>query len=160
MYICMTWQKFILKKKPRKFMHIHIFDISPLDYFWTDCLIRVFFFVRNVCQKECFCFYPRTAGSLVNGVGHTKGEPSVEDLWKVFPHSPGDGVLRRHWEKDPMFTLKKKTARVCYSTCWRLIQTSHQKLRFTFKNWIFVKRSDALVWSEAQLKRFRESIYS
>lgn len=29
----MTWQKFILKKKPRKFMHIHIFDISPLDYF-------------------------------------------------------------------------------------------------------------------------------
>lgn len=158
MYICMTWQKFILKKKPRKFMHIHIFDISPLDYFWTDCLIR-FFFVHNVCQKECFCFYPRTAGSLVNGVGHTKGEPSVEDLWKVFPHSPGDGVLRRHWEKDPMFTLKKKTARVCYSTCWRLIQTSHQKLRFTFKNWIFVKRSDALVWSEAQLKRFRESIY-
>lgn len=88
-------------------MHIHIFDISPLDYFWTDCLI-LFFFVRNVCQKECFCFYPRTAGSLVNGVGHTKGEPSVEDLWKVFPHSPGDGVLRRHWEKDPMFTLKKK----------------------------------------------------
>lgn len=108
MYICMTWQKFILKKKTRKFMHIHIFDISPLDYFWTDCLIRFFFFVRNVCQKECFCFYPWTAGSLVNGVGHTKGEPSVEDLWKVFPHSPGDGVLRRHWEKDPMFTLKKR----------------------------------------------------
>lgn len=144
------------EKKPRKFMHIHIFDISALDYFWTDCL---FLFFHNVCQKECFCFYPRTAGSLVNGVGHTKGEPSVEDLWKVFPHSPGDGVLRRHWEKDPMFTLKKKTARVCYSTCWRLIQTSHQKLRFTFKNWIFVKRSDALVWSEAQVKRFRESIY-
>lgn len=59
-------------------------------------------------KKECFCFYPRTAGSRVNGVGHTKGEPSVEDLWKVFPHSPGDGVLPRHWEKDPMFTLKKK----------------------------------------------------
>lgn len=105
MYICMTWQKFILKKKPRKFMHIHIFDISALDYFWTDCL---FLFFHNVCQKECFCFYPRTAGSLVNGVGHTKGEPSVEDLWKVFPHSPGDGVLPRHWEKDPMFTLKKR----------------------------------------------------
>lgn len=158
MYICMTWQKFILKKKPRKFMHIHIFDISPLDYFWTDCLIR-FFFVRNVCQKECFCFYPRTAGSLVNGVGHTKGEPSVEDLWKVFPHPPRRWGATTTLRKRPYVHFEKKTARVCYSTCWRLIQTSHQKLRFTFKNWIFVKRSDALVWSEAQLKRFRESIY-
>lgn len=142
--------------KKRKFMHIHVFDIS-----FRLVLNRLFYsFFHNVCQKQCFCFYPRTAGSRVNGVGHTKGEPSVEDLWKVFPHSPGDGVLPRHWEKDPMFTLKKKkTARVCYSTCWRPIQTCHQKLRFTFKNWIFVKRSDALVWSEAQLKRFRESIY-
>lgn len=52
MYICMTWQKFILKKKPRKFMHIHIFDISPLDYFWTDCLIRFCFFLFAMCAKK------------------------------------------------------------------------------------------------------------
>lgn len=93
--------------KKRKFMHIHVFDIS-----FRLVLNRLFYsFFHNVCQKQCFCFYPRTAGSRVNGVGHTKGEPSVEDLWKVFPHSPGDGVLPRHWEKDPMFTLKKKRRR-------------------------------------------------
>lgn len=48
MYICMTWQKFILKKKPRKFMHIHIFDISSLDYF--EPIVYSFFF--TMCAKK------------------------------------------------------------------------------------------------------------
>lgn len=137
-------------------MHIHIFDISAIDYFWTDCL---FLFFHNVCQKECFCFYPRTAGSLVNGVGHTKGGTQCRRLVKSLSTLPRRWGATTTLRKRLYVHFEKKTARVCYSTCWRLIQTSHQKLRFTFKNWIFVKRSDALVWSEAQLKRFRESIY-
>lgn len=46
----MTWQKFILKKKPRKFMHIHIFDISPFRLF----LNRLFnsFFLFAMCAKR------------------------------------------------------------------------------------------------------------
>lgn len=38
------------EEKNRKFMHIHIFDMSPLDYFWTDCLIRFFLFA--MCAKK------------------------------------------------------------------------------------------------------------
>lgn len=36
------------EKKPRKFMHIHIFDISALDYFWTNCLFLFF----TMCAKK------------------------------------------------------------------------------------------------------------
>lgn len=36
------------EKKPRKFMHIHIFDISSLDYF--EPIVYSFFF--TMCAKK------------------------------------------------------------------------------------------------------------
>lgn len=158
MYICMTWQKFILKKKTRKFMHIHIFDISPLDYFWTDCLIRVFFCSQCV-PKRVFLLLPANSREPGERCWSHKRGTQCRRLVKSLSTLPRRWGATTTLRKRPYVHFEKKTARVCYSTCWRLIQTSHQKLRFTFKNWIFVKRSDALVWSEAQLKRFRESIY-
>lgn len=59
-------------------------------------------------KKSVFASTREQPGAWWTVLVTQKGEPSVEDLWKVFPHSPGDGVLRRHWEKDPMFTLKKR----------------------------------------------------
>lgn len=75
MYICMTWQKFILKKKPRKFMHIHIFDISPLDYFWTDCLIRFFFLFAMCAKKSVFASTREQPGAWWTVLVTQKGNP-------------------------------------------------------------------------------------
>lgn len=143
-------------KEKRKFMHIHVFDIS-----FRLVLNRLFYsFFHNVCQKRVFLLLPANSREQGERCWSHKRGTQCRGLVKSLSTLPRRWGATTTLRKRPYVHFeKKKTARVCYSTCWRPIQTCHQKLRFTFKNWIFVKRSDALVWSEAQLKRFRESIY-
>ena len=56
--------------------------------------------------QERFCSYPRTGRTSKFGVGHTM-ETLPEQLVKSLSSLPRRWKQSRHWEKDPMFTLKK-----------------------------------------------------
>lgn len=154
----MTWQKFILKKKtPLIYAYSHFWYFT-LRLF-LNRLFNSFFFCSQCVPKRVFLLLPANSREPGERCWSHKRGTQCRRLVKSLSTLPRRWGATTTLRKRPYVHFEKKTARVCYSTCWRLIQTSHQKLRFTFKNWIFVKRSDALVWSEAQLKRFRESIY-
>lgn len=140
-------------------MHIHIFWYFTFRLF-LNRLFNSFFFCSQCVPKRVFLLLPANSREPGERCWSHKRGTQCRRLVKSLSTLPRRWGATTTLRKRPYVHFEKKTARVCYSTCWRLIQTSHQKLRFTFKNWIFVKRSDALVWSEAQLKRFRESIYS
>lgn len=56
-------------------MHIHIFDISPLDYFWTDCLIRFFFLFAMCAKKSVFASTREQPGAWWTVLVTQKGNP-------------------------------------------------------------------------------------
>lgn len=55
-------------------MHIHIFDISALDYFWTDCLIRFFLFAM-CAKKSVFASTREQPGAWWTVLVTQKGNP-------------------------------------------------------------------------------------
>lgn len=118
------------EKKPRKFMHIHIFDISSLDYFEPI----VYSFFSQCVPKRVFLLLPANSREPGERCWSHKRGTQCRRLVKSLSTLPRRWGATTTLRKRPYVHFEKKTARVCYSTCWRLIQTSHQKLRFTFKN--------------------------